>query len=159
MQILNHETHLDIKDLRKEILAYGLKVCNNAQDAEDVAQEVLLKIMQNASKLDFEASKQLRVWLYKVARNACWMYRRKTKKELFNSLNAIESHVPPPGTLLVELQEVLKKLPPENRAVLILRKFLGYSTKQTAKRLNISEELVRVRLSRAQKHLKPLVNP
>src|SRR5512142_3268842 len=63
--------------LQQTVFAFSMKVCGHREDAEDTAQETLLR---TAPQLPSFASPQaLAVWLYKVARSRCLMSRRRSK--------------------------------------------------------------------------------
>jgi len=63
--------------LQKTIFSFSMRVCGHREDAEDTAQEVLLKSIPYLPKLT--APRALTVWLYKVAKNRCLMSRRRSK--------------------------------------------------------------------------------
>ena len=63
--------------LERAVLSFGYKVCGHREDAEDTAQEVLMKVLPHAAK--FESGKAFGVWLYTVARNSCLTSRRRSK--------------------------------------------------------------------------------
>ncbi len=64
---------------RAELLKYCCMICGNVSDAEDLLQETFMKALSNLDLLEELGEKELRAWLYKVARNlfydAC---RRRT---------------------------------------------------------------------------------
>ena len=85
---LNHATQLlrsdDPRDINEAIrllqgtvYSFSMKVCGHREDAEDTMQDVLLKALPYLPKLS--DPRALAVWLYKVARNRCWMSRRRSK--------------------------------------------------------------------------------
>jgi len=63
--------------LQNTVFSFSMRVCGHREDAEDTAQEVLLKSLPQLPK--FESPKALAVWLYKVAKSRCLMSRRKNK--------------------------------------------------------------------------------
>ena len=60
--------------LQRTVLSFGLKVCGHREDAEDTAQEVLVKALPYLAK--FEDPQALAAWLYTAAKNRCWQGRR-----------------------------------------------------------------------------------
>src|SRR5437762_8750294 len=63
--------------LQGTVVSFGMKVCGHREDAEDTAQEALLKVIPYLPR--FDSPQALAVWLYKVAKNQCLMARRKSK--------------------------------------------------------------------------------
>ena len=63
--------------LQRAVFAFGMRVCGHREDAEDTAQEVLVKAIPYLPK--FDNSRALAKWLYTVAKNRCLMSRRRSK--------------------------------------------------------------------------------
>jgi len=162
-----------LKEAQQTVLSFGMKVCGgHVQDAEDTMQEVLVRFFRGARKLKFNDTKVLRVWLYKVAKNACLMNRRKGKYEpiYMSSINELLPRnengevqtldIPDwsriPDKLILEkenshiIQKALLELPLDYRIVLVLRDMEGLSTKEVSEVVGISETNVKVRLHRAR---------
>src|SRR3990172_12902374 len=66
-----------IESLQNTVFSFGMKVCGNPADAEDTAQETLIRLARSIK--DFPDARALAVWLYKVAKSQCLMSRRKSK--------------------------------------------------------------------------------
>lgn len=158
-----------LEHLQNTVFSFSMAVCGHREDAEDTMQEVLLKTVPNFGK--FASPKALTTWLYTVAKNRCWMSRRKSKfaprehlslEELMpdsaelDHLAAIASKDPSPeekamGSQETELlQQAILKVPPTYRLVLVLHDIEDLSTDEVARILNITEGNVRVRLHRAR---------
>ena len=157
--------------LQQTVYSFSMKVCGHREDAEDTAQEVLLKTIPYLSQ--FESPKALGVWLYKVAKNRCLMSRRKgkfvparmlsqeelmpTRAEL-ETITATQGGTPEASLLEGERSEILlrtvHKLPPNYRLVLVLHDMEGVATSEIAKILSLEEGTVRVRLHRARLFLR-----
>jgi RNA polymerase sigma-70 factor (ECF subfamily) len=157
--------------LQQTVYSFSMKVCGHREDAEDTAQEVLLKTIPYLSQ--FESPKALGVWLYKVAKNRCLMSRRKgkfvparmlsleelmpTRAEL-ETITATQEGTPEASLLKGErsdiLQRTVQKLPPNYRLVLVLHDMEEVPTAEIAKILALEEGTVRVRLHRARLFLR-----
>ena len=157
------------------ILGFGLRVCGEAEDAKDVAQDTLLQAFRGLKKLD--EPRALRGWLYRVAANACLMKRRKRKHEPRRELSleelmprgaadaAIEipdvSTLPDEAAARTELQQTVRaaiaELPPDYRMVLLLRDMEQLSTREVAEVLQVPGSTVKMRLHRARLMLRRML--
>ncbi len=149
--------------LQDTVFAFSMKVCGHREDAEDTAQETLLKAVPYVRK--FDSPKALGVWLYKVARSRCLMNRRKSKFAPQEELS-LEELMPRPGELAAKgddpersalrsadaerVRRAVQKLPPEYRLVLVLHDMEELSTEEVAKITGLRAGTVRVRLHRAR---------
>ncbi len=156
-----------LMQLERAVLSFGYKVCGHREDAEDTAQEVLLKVLPHAAK--FENGKAFGVWLYTVARNACLMSRRRSKfaprehlaleelmpdgEELAALATSRESS-PESSVLRAENAEhvraALDHLPTNHRLILILHDMEGLDHDEVASVTGLRAGTVRVRLHRAR---------
>lgn len=128
--------------------------------AEDAAQETFLKAYEFLDR--FRGDSSFSTWLYRIASNYCLNFLSKRKREKTDSLDALlESggRLPSPTgqgsplQLLADqqaVQTILEKLSPEERAILVLREIEGLNYKELAQTLEVSLDLVKVRLFRAR---------
>jgi len=157
-----------IESLQSAVYAFGMKVCGHPEDAEDTAQETLLRLARSLK--DFPNARALSVWLYKVAKTQCLMSRRKSKFAPAEMLsldelmpNRMEAAAPlmkswaitPEELVLREesrarLEQAVLALPKQYRLVLILRDMEQLNTREVAEVLEISEDTVKMRLHRAR---------
>lgn len=158
--------------LQDAIFGFGMKVCGNHADAEDTAQETLLRLARSLTR--FPNTRALSVWLYKVAKSQCLMSRRKSKFAPEHMLplhelmpvaghdgdTAANSWAITPEEALLEgefrsrLEKAIRALPKHYRLVLILRDMEGLGTREVAKVMEISEDTVKMRLHRARVFLR-----
>ena len=124
--------------------------------AEDIRQEVFLKVQKKLSQLDDPT--KLQGWLYLIARNAIVdHYRaRKPTAELPESLPAPdEPHDDPEfDGLKAAFRRMIHSLPDPYRDALVLTEFQGLSQKELAHRLGISLSGAKSRVQRARALLK-----
>jgi RNA polymerase sigma-70 factor (ECF subfamily) len=66
-----------IKKHLKTVYSFCYKNVGSPYDAEDITQEVFLKVWKNIKK--FDTSKDFKPWLFQIARNACIDFLRKKK--------------------------------------------------------------------------------
>lgn len=156
---------------RSKIFQYSWLMCGHREDAEEVAQETLLRVFENFDQL--REPERVRGWVFRIAKNACLMKRRKSvfapKEEL--SLDELMrvgrqegdhirleiadwSSLPEDQLLRSELRKVLERaigeLPEIYRAVMLLRDVEELSTEEAAQVLEISTDAVKTRLHRAR---------
>ena len=152
-----------------KIFRYSFTMCGQREDAEEVAQEALMKVFENLNQL--REPEHLKPWVFRIAKNACLTKRRKSifapAKEL--SLEDLRpqrngesgeldiadwSAVPESAAQNVELREALQravqKLPELYRAIFLLRDVEGMSTAESAEILGVSEDVIKTRLHRGR---------
>ena len=146
-------------------------MCGHREDAEEVAQETLLKVFENIGQL--HQPERVRPWVFHIAKNACLMKRRKSVfapsrelslDEFLPAMNGERGHfklqiadwsaLPDDMVLQSELRQVLeqavRELPENYRSVVLLRDMEELSTMETAQILDLTEDVVKTRLHRAR---------
>ncbi|MGZ4825409.1 MAG: sigma-70 family RNA polymerase sigma factor [Terriglobales bacterium] len=157
--------------VQQTAFSFSMKVCGHREDAEDTAQETLLRTVRELPH--FDSPEALAVWLYKVARSRCLMSRRRSKfapkqdlslDELLPDRSQLEALTASPeggperqllrAESREELQRAVLKLPPDYRMVLVLHDMEELSTQEVASITGLREGTVRVRLHRARVFLR-----
>jgi RNA polymerase sigma-70 factor (ECF subfamily) len=150
------------------IYAFGIRMCGQREDAEDVFQETLFTAYRKIQTV--REPKALSTWLYRVVANACLVRRRRSvfapEEEL--SLDALlpEGGVAHDGPMLPsesdpandlyrkelagEVEKAVRDLPADYRIVWVMRDVEGLDTAETAFALGITEGNVKMRLHRAR---------
>lgn len=152
--------------LHRAIVSFGMKVCGQREDAEDTAQEVLMKSLPYLAKL--EDPRALSAWLYIAAKNRCWQERRKFSYRREVALEDLMPRHPELSPLFPVdtgadaetqilsredqrvLHEAVLRLLPQYRIVLVLHDMEELDTHLVAKILSIEPGTVRIRLHRAR---------
>ncbi|MHC4192782.1 MAG: RNA polymerase sigma factor [Planctomycetota bacterium] len=143
-----------VKVYSRRVFAICLGMLGNVDDAEDVAQQALLKGFTDIEQL--RDSEQFGAWIGRIARNLCidFLRRRKRERNAFaKRTEAGENN----SSVYPELQDALAKLPRRHRLALMLYYFDGRSTENIAETLQISRAAVYARMSRARKSLRKLL--
>lgn len=117
--------------------------------SKDILQDVFVKIIEK--KKHFDPSKKLSVWIYTLINNAC---RNAYKHQLIKDNSQIEIRESSYSgnsrkqdiNQTKQLRPSIKKLKPIYKQVFLLRFNFGFSIKETAQILNISEGTVKSRL-------------
>ena len=138
----------------------------NHHDAEDIAQEVFIKVYRSLDR--FRQDAQLTSWMYRIVMNACIDYRRRHSPAALASfgeeaehkmLNTPEESPGPEDTTYAgEIGEVLEaevgRLPPGQRMVFIMRHHHGLKLGEIADSLGLAEGTVKRQLHAAVHRLR-----
>ena len=151
----------------KKVLALTNRMCRNASDAEEAAQEAFLAAWQGLPF--FRGDSSFSTWLYRLASNACVdLLRRENRHRdaAGPSLNDEELNIdvtdsaPTPqeaaerAELREQIEAGLAALPDEYRAVLVLREIHQRSYDEIADILSLDVGTVKSRISRGRKKLR-----
>ncbi len=129
--------------------------------AEDLTADTFTKAWRAIEKFD---GKQPRAWLYMIARNTLNDHWRKTPALPLDESIELPSEAPGHEETIdkqfaaAKVTHAVAQLPKDMRSVVTLRFMQGYSAKQTAEALGMSEANVRVVQFRALKKLKGLLS-
>jgi len=136
------------------VFSVCLGVVGNFHDAEDVAQDAMLKGFLTIRKL--RNSERFDQWIYRLAKNmAIDFLRRKGRLKLLAAEKAgHDAHGP---VVYAALEDAIRRLPMEIRLPLVLFYLDDKSTASIGERLNISQSSVCKRIKRARKQLHDLL--
>src|SRR5208283_3599463 len=172
IEILKSGNHQDaeraLATLQGVVYGFGMKVCGSHEDAQDTAQETLIRLARQLR--EFPNARALAVWLYKVAKTQCLMSRRKSKfapaqmlslddlmpAEYALSPAARKSWEISPEEIVLNqelrrrLEAAVLALPKHYRLVLILRDMEQLNTREVAEVMGVSQETTKMRLHRAR---------
>lgn len=133
------------------------KILGNHEDAEDAVQKAFLSIIQHFDKIHLVESPQTRSFVVIITERKAidlLRYRNRHGTEAFDEQKCGLVFPAPAENLLAE---ALAKLPVSYREALLLRYDNGFTVKQIAAILNISESGVRKLLGRAKKVLQNML--
>ncbi len=146
----------------------ALNYVQNIQDAEEITQDVFLKVYHK--KESFKNNSSIKTWVYRITINTSIDYLRKRNRRPILRLLINESNVPKhksewkhPGVLLEEkeayrsLFSALNQLPIAQKSSIILLKIEGLSQKEAAKVLEIKEKALESLFQRAKKSLLTII--
>lgn len=162
-----HLFHELIRPCERAIYFLLLSLLGNETDAEDAAQDTVIKVYQNLRM--FRGESQFKTWVLSIARNEGLGRLRKLKTRREDSLDAETDETTGDYTPAIltswrevpletlerqELGEILRAaiagLPPIYRNVVMLRDIEEMDVRETAQALGITEGAVKVRLHRAR---------
>jgi RNA polymerase sigma-70 factor, ECF subfamily len=150
---------------RAELTAYCRRMLGSSSDAEDAVQETLLRAWRASGR--FEGRAPLRAWLYRIARNVCLdalghaARQPMPVEDLPQHVDACVHHDPSGSSdpcehavardrLRLAIVAAIAKLPPRQRAVLLLRDVLSWRASEVAELLATTPAGVNSALQRAR---------
>jgi RNA polymerase sigma-70 factor (ECF subfamily) len=180
ISVANAEFASDTERFRRELLAHCYRLLGSIDEAEDLVQETYLRAWR--SYAGFEGRSTLRVWLYRIATNACMSALGHRSRRVLPSglgaptddpdtptpeagpevrwLDPFPDALADPATVVADRENLrlaliasLQYLPPRQRAVLILRDVLAFSANEVAAILDTTTAAVKSGLQRARARL------
>lgn len=161
----------DIKSFERIVFLYEGFVYNlaynmfyNQLDAQDVTQEVFIKVYKNIKTFKFNS--KFKTWLYRIATNTCIDEYNKRKNRIWeidsdasiDELFSDEKERPDKKVLedetRREVQALLKALPFKYRLPVVLRDMQGLSYSEISEALKIKESDVKTRINRGRNKLR-----
>ena len=154
VQVNSNDLERYIKLYRKSVLGVALCYVRNTSDAEDIAQDVFIKLYTYEGS--FESDEHVKAWLLRCAINHSKDLLRSFWYRSSAPLEAAEGKLHY-DTSEGGLPEAMSKLSPKMRIVLNLHYYEGYSAKEIAQIMHTTESSVLHRLSRGRKQLKDIL--
>lgn len=135
---------------------FVMPIVKDAQAAEDVVQEVFIKLWERRDKIQIDTSQK--AYLYRSAYNTALNYLDKQKREMarmevvreeMETASSPEPHEP--GYRVKQLHAAIEQLPPRCKMVFHLSKFEGMRYQDIADKLDISVKTVENQMGKALK--------
>lgn len=153
------------------IFNYTLKYVKDRAEADDLTQEVFVKVWKKIKKYD--SRYKFKNWLYVIAKNTCLDYLKKNKAINFSELsdqndelffeNLIKETAPSPELEITVkedkalIADAINALPKKYQETIKLRYFSGYKFREIAGLLRVSIETIKSRNRRALNYLKKII--
>lgn len=168
--------HELVQRYKRAVYLTALSIIGNEADAEDLAQEAMLKAYRNLP--GFRQDSTFRTWLVRITVNEALMRRRKDRRYRFESLD--EPHEDSNGQYepkdIPDMREIplqtlerkelrnliaksLASLPSTYHCVVVLRDIEHFSIAETARILGLSESSVKTRLLRGRLRMRDVLAP
>jgi len=160
-----------VQKYRRPIIGFLYRMCHNPSTAEELAQEVFLRVYR--SRETYEASAKFTTWLYRIATNLAVNHARDTRHERPEVTVRLDEPDPETGTkpdladesMTVEQQIVRRErlaairskvnaLPERQRMAVIMHKYQQMDYRQIAEVLKLSESATKSLLFRAYETLR-----
>lgn len=154
-----------VKQQQRKVHSFARYFLGSPEEAEDVTQEVFLKLWQNWSKVELD---RVRPWLLRVTRNACYdrLRKRRSSSRVINPdadpeiLDASPGADPGPevdaqrADFRRQIVAELEDLGEPYRSILILREIQGLRYREISEILELPLNTVRVYIHRGRRQLR-----
>ena len=157
----------------RQVLSLVQNLVSNRQDAQDIYQEVFVRVYQNLKRFQFKS--QFSTWLYRVVVNCCINFNKRKSRSRYYSFEDGEGDLesgwlmtlegkelnPEDAMLNKELSEeieaALNELSIQQKTVFVLRHYHGHKLKVIAEMMNFSEGTIKNYLFRATQKMQRLL--
>lgn len=137
---------------RDRLYRLALSITLDAADAEDIVQDTMLKAWERREQ--WTQIRNIEAWLTQTCKNLALDHQKKRSRIVpLTTDEHLPSSFPDPPSPIINL---ISQLPPPQDDIVRLRDIEGYSYREIALQLNLSEDQVRVGLHRARTHLREL---
>lgn len=162
-----------IDKYQKMVYNLAYRIFNNYSDAEDMTQEVFLKVYKNIEKCSGKGS--IKTWIYTIAYNTCIDEVRKRKGKTNFSLDStidsddgeynfeVASKEETPENYLInkeeikEIENAINKLSEVHKTLIFLRDIKGFTYNEISEIMEINLGTVKSKLNRARTNLKNIL--
>jgi RNA polymerase sigma-70 factor (ECF subfamily) len=150
-----------------QVYRYALARLGNVHDAEDVAEEIFIKMLSGLPNYEWRKV-PFAAWLMRISRNEVVSFARRNGKrmhdgelpeELVDKRNTDPAETTERALALEDLRSAVALLPEAQREVIILRFASGLSVSDTAKALGKNENNVKVLQHKGMQRLQVLMAP
>jgi RNA polymerase sigma-70 factor, ECF subfamily len=160
-----------VQKYRRPMVNFMYRMAHNAAAAEDLAQEVFLRVYRSRSS--YEASAKFTTWLYRIATNLAANHARDRRHERPENMVSLDEPDEDTGTTmdvadsklsveenmvrrerLAAIRKTVQNLPERQRIAVIMHKYQQMDYKQIAEVLKLSESATKSLLFRAYETLR-----
>jgi RNA polymerase sigma-70 factor (ECF subfamily) len=162
---MNSSKHENINNIIDEITpnlnTFALRLTKNLDDAKDLYQETVFKILTNINK--FKVGTNIKAWSYTIMRNTFINgYRKKQRRNTISDstdenyyLNSAQDIVPNDGETMIAIQEMEQEinLLRDDWRIPFLMHYTGFKYQEIADHLELPLGTVKSKIFHARKHL------
>jgi RNA polymerase sigma-70 factor (ECF subfamily) len=160
-----------VQKYRRPMLSFMYRMAHNTAVAEDLAQEVFLRVYRSREK--YEASAKFTTWLYRIASNLAVNHARDTRHQRPENTVSLDEPEPETGLTmdlpdtsptaeeaivrrerLAAIRQRVEALPERQKMALIMHKYQQMDYRQIAEVLKLSESAIKSLLFRAYETLR-----
>ena len=153
-----------ILPISQRIYQFALRILRNEHDAEDVVQEIFMRLWDKRD--EFEVIKSIEAYSFRMTRNLCLDKLKKMKPRYYDDrepdsarYDEADPSPDPAGSLELKdarerLNHMIETLPEQQRTLLQLRDIEGFEYDEISEITGMEINTIRVGISRARKKLK-----
>jgi RNA polymerase sigma-70 factor (ECF subfamily) len=159
----------------RPIVNFIYKLVNNAAEAEELAQEVFLRIYR--ARETYQPKARFAAWIYKIAANLSFKEAARKRRQRFwnwdhrsgDEPRVAEESIADPapdaeGRMITSelgraVRRAIRSLPPNERTALVLRRYEDLSYKEIAEAMNCTEAAVKTYIHRGKLHVRDCILP
>lgn len=160
-----------VQKFHRAMIAFMYRMCRNQAQAEELAQEVFLRVYR--SRKSYAAEAKFTTWLYRIATNLAVNYARDNKVERSGKVVSLDEPDEETGTpldvadqsmnaeqqllrqeRLAAIKKQVMALPEKQRAAVLMHKYQGMDYREIAAVLKLSESATKSLLFRAYEALR-----
>jgi RNA polymerase sigma-70 factor (ECF subfamily) len=160
-----------VQKYRRQMVSYMYRMCHNPAAAEELAQEVFLRVYRARSS--YEASAKFNTWLYKIATNLAVNHARDTRHERPESTVRLDEPDQETGAMIdlpdasltaeehllrrermAAIRQRVQALPERQRIAVIMHKYQQMDYREIGEVMKLSESAVKSLLYRAYETLR-----
>lgn len=160
-----------VQKYRRQMVGFMYRMCHNPAAAEELAQEVFLRVYRSREK--YEASAKFNTWLYRIATNLAVNHARDTRHERAENTVRLDEPDQETGTTpdladgslsaeeqmlrrerMAAIRQKVQALPERQRMAVIMHKYQQMDYREIADVLKLSESATKSLLYRAYETLR-----
>jgi RNA polymerase sigma factor (sigma-70 family) len=163
-ETLSYGFNLLVRAYQKRVYGIVRKMVIDHDDANDVVQEVFIKIHKYIN--NFREDSQLFTWIYRIATNECLSYLSKKKRRFFLPIEDVSGQLAAAldqnpalsgDEIQLKLQKALLKLPDKQRLVFNMKYFEDLSYEEMAEITNTSVGALKASYHHAVKKIEEFI--
>jgi len=156
------EFKIQVFPLKNKLFRLAKRLLGNHEDAQDLVQEVFIKLWNSREKLGEYRS--IEAFAVVMTRNMC-LDKLKTKKYPVENIERMESQLTETemeapadlSNVVAQIHQIIRTLPEQQQTIMQLRDIEGYDFDEIAEILEMNENAIRVNLSRARKRVREIL--
>jgi len=162
---LNYGFNLLVREYQERVYWHVRKMVIDHDDADDLVQEIFVKVWKNLSK--FREDAKLFTWIYRIATNECLTFLKKKKRKFFIPIHDLQDELTSKlenepsisgDEVQLKLQKALLTLPDKQRMVFNMRYFDEMKFKDIAEITSTSEGALKANYHHAVKKIEEFIN-
>ena len=153
---------IEVLPIKNKLYRFACRLLRNSHEAEDIVQEVLIRLWTRREKL--KEYRSIEAFAMVITKNLCLdkLKLKSNKTEELNQRNELFTEITPYVEMETsdsynKIRELIDQLPEQQRIIIHLRDVEGYAYEEIAELTGLTENTIRVNLSRARKKIREIM--